>query len=121
MRIAYHGDTAEIGIALIGDGRAEASQERVRPGSVLTLTGQPLAFGQSRGYRLNTHSSTTKAVSPPSGSSPPHRPIGDTCAIPRPSLPVTGPRPVPALALGLLGVAAGFLCLHLVRRPAPRR
>jgi hypothetical protein len=91
------------------------------PGSVLTLTGQPLAFGQSRSYRLNTSFLDDQSGVAILWEFIAHRPIGDTCAIPWPSLPVTGPRPVPALALGLLGVAAGFFCLHLVRRPAPRR
>jgi LPXTG-motif cell wall-anchored protein len=53
VRVAYEGDTTEVALVLVGADRAEAAQERVTPGGMVTLTGAPLGFGLSRTYRVN--------------------------------------------------------------------
>ena len=121
VRIAYHGDTTEIGLVLKGDGRVEAARERVEPGRTVTLTGQPVAFGTSREYYVNTsflddHSGVTtlREVTV-------ERPAAATCGS-APQLPVTGPGSVVVLVgAGLAFLTLGVVLLAYRRRPVPSR
>jgi len=133
VTIAYRGATTEIAVALIADGTNVAGQERVDPGSTLTLTGAPLELGHSANYRLVTsflddHTGVTVlrqfTVNRPSAESCSNGQPGSqlaqptpTLGQPAPTLPVTGPRLGPAIGLlGLIFVVLGLSFVYVLRR-----